>query len=95
LSTAAASAAVSVLPGAALLLADDPAAEDDPAEEAELAELEPPLDEQAASSTAAPTASTPEAIRAVWGVRLFIRKFSMRPRICIHPGRPDHTAPQV
>jgi hypothetical protein len=77
-----------VLPGAALLLADDPAVE------AELAELELPLDEQAASSTAAPTASTPDAIRAAWGVRLLIRKFSMRPRICIHPGRPVHTAPQ-
>src|SRR5882724_4464413 len=48
------------------------------------------LDEQAASSSAAPAESTPSATRAVRGFRLLVLKRSMRPRIICIQGRPDH-----
>jgi hypothetical protein len=49
------------------------------------------LDEHAASSSAAPTARTPNAARAARGFRLLI--LSMHPRIYIQ-GLPDRPAPQ-
>jgi hypothetical protein len=53
-------------------------------------------DEQAASSTAPPAASTPNATRTFRGFRLLlILKLSMRPRILIIQGRPDHIAHRV
>jgi hypothetical protein len=50
------------------------------------------LDEQAASSSAAPAESAPSAIRAARGFRLLVLvlKRSMRPRIICIQGRPDH-----
>jgi hypothetical protein len=57
----------------------------------ELLEL---LDEHAASSTAAPVASTPKATRVARGFRLPILKRSMRPRIC-HPGSTGPRCPQT
>jgi hypothetical protein len=62
----------------ALVPAEPPGAEDE-------------LDEQAASSSAAPAESTPSATRAVRGNRLLVLKRSMRPRIICIQGQLDHS----
>jgi hypothetical protein len=60
-----------------------------------LADDELLLDEQAASSTAPPTASAPNAARAAREYRLLVSKRSMRPRIIYISGRPDHSDHKV